>query len=1263
MVQNGARNSFYELQIEGAAGNGIVIRGDGGNKIDHVAVDGCAQNGILIEGSQLNEIYDTTVSECGESGIAFTQGSSDNKIITVHSTDNIGNGILIADSPHNPITDCWFSGEQAGIALSGQAAEGNRFTQCLIKSVEDPFYDGSPQHGIHMRDGANNTWIDECQIESTIAGHGILVEGEGTTENLIEYCSFSPTSTMKCGQDGICFQGGASGNHLLWIDILYRGGNGITITGPNTEANLIENCYAGNNAGWGLRIENQSFANEVVQGRFKGNGLGGVSIVDVEPRVGDTRIPFFIHNTLIGCQTIVLTPEYYGFQMNDVDPDNAGTGILLQNAQSGFLDRNYILGHDCAFEMQNTAGNLIQRQNIFFSKGDGIVVENSREDRIESVYVMESTRNGIQVLSCTGTAIVGSAAYLNGGSGCVIQSCTAVLLEETALGWNRTNGLLGKNSVDTTIRLCSATRNEENGYVVAEDSVNTVFNRSDADSNRGAGYLLADCRNVTLLGRQLYDGLLIQNNNNYGILVSDAQDVFIGDAGKGVIVAGNGAAGIFVTGANTQNVAITSSLIVNKNVVNQPYYAPDEAFLEQPYGIHIHSGRKIRIGGPSPQEGNHIESPHDVGILIEGENSGVSIVNNNIGEPEGDETDTRSNGNVVGIELRNNACTVSIFDNRIRSNQQVGIRISGGASGNLIQRNHISDNGAHGVVVDGPSSLRNTITRNSIFSNGGKGIASLNGGNTGILPPTVNSMTWEGYNIVGTCDAPNGSVVEVYADHEDEGRILVGSSLVFNKCFYISGFVPPDENLHGIVIDPAGNTSEFGPSDLAGRTESAGSYVFASRTGQGQDVFLKLTNEEVPLQLTNHPAEDYDPQISQDGSEVLFVSNRSGNPDLWILNRNTSEVRQITENASPDYDPDWLAGTDRILFVSDRSGNPEIYLGRTEELQFSDPVRLTDNDAVDRYPVWSPDGSRIAFASSRGGAVDIWVMNSDGSGVVRMTDSVGNNLKPAWSPDGSKIAFVSDRDGNEEVYLLDVASKSITRLTNYSASDTDPTWTRSGGRVLFASNRESGYEMYSLGTGATIPRRLTNMLGDAIQPDAGPSYLSGESASVTLATDPLMPDEGNPGRTLAAAAVHLTLDSVQAKAGETCEIHATLTEAINVANLAFGVEYEPVYLRLLDLSPGVLTENALFAVNPEFYPSDRVPIRQNWIRASAFNGDSPVMTMTFGVDKQAESGVYPIGVLYPVAYDTNFSAIPVTVHPGTITVEGVDVLVEQWMLH
>jgi len=55
--------------------------------------------------------------------------------------------------------------------------------------------------------------------------------------------------------------------------------------------------------------------------------------------------------------------------------------------------------------------------------------------------------------------------------------------------------------------------------------------------------------------------------------------------------------------------------------------------------------------------------------------------------------------------------------------------------------------------------------------------------------------------------------------------------------------------------------------------------------------------------------------------------------------------------------------------------------------------------------------------------------------------------------------------------------------------------------------------------------------------------------------------------------------------------------------------------------------------------------------------------MTFGVDKQAESGVYPIGVLYPVAYDTNFSAIPVTVHPGTITVEGVDVLVEQWMLH
>ena len=81
-------------------------------------------------------------------------------------------------------------------------------------------------------------------------------------------------------------------------------------------------------------------------------------------------------------------------------------------------------------------------------------------------------------------------------------------------------------------------------------------------------------------------------------------------------------------------------------------------------------------------------------------------------------------------------------------------------------------------------------------------------------------------------------------------------------------------------------------------------------------------------------------------------------------------------------------------------------------------TRLTDNDVEDDDPDWSPDGGRIAFSSYRDGNREIYVMNSDGSGVTRLTDRFLWSTKwrrgtldyadePDWSPDGRRIAFRS----------------------------------------------------------------------------------------------------------------------------------------------------------------------------------------------------------------------------------------------------------------
>ena len=65
---------------------------------------------------------------------------------------------------------------------------------------------------------------------------------------------------------------------------------------------------------------------------------------------------------------------------------------------------------------------------------------------------------------------------------------------------------------------------------------------------------------------------------------------------------------------------------------------------------------------------------------------------------------------------------------------------------------------------------------------------------------------------------------------------------------------------------------------------------------------------------------------------------------------------------------------------------------------------LTQDFAWNIHPSISPDGKQIAFISDRDGLSNIWVMNSDGTGLRQITKEKNHLIhSPQWSPDGQYL--------------------------------------------------------------------------------------------------------------------------------------------------------------------------------------------------------------------------------------------------------------------
>lgn len=137
-------------------------------------------------------------------------------------------------------------------------------------------------------------------------------------------------------------------------------------------------------------------------------------------------------------------------------------------------------------------------------------------------------------------------------------------------------------------------------------------------------------------------------------------------------------------------------------------------------------------------------------------------------------------------------------------------------------------------------------------------------------------------------------------------------------------------------------------------------------------------------------------------------------------------------------------------------------------------------------PAWSPDGKKLAVVLTLHGNSQIFIINSDGSGLQRISSSSGIDTEPSFSPDGRSIIFTSDRGGSPQIYRMAItgaASGAAERLTFEGSYNVSPDFSRDGKSFTFIHRNDSRFNIAIQDFATRQMQLLTNS-----QYDESPSF-------------------------------------------------------------------------------------------------------------------------------------------------------------------------------
>jgi len=215
------------------------------------------------------------------------------------------------------------------------------------------------------------------------------------------------------------------------------------------------------------------------------------------------------------------------------------------------------------------------------------------------------------------------------------------------------------------------------------------------------------------------------------------------------------------------------------------------------------------------------------------------------------------------------------------------------------------------------------------------------------------------------------------------------------------------------------------------------------------EIYTMNTNGTNLICLTSDQSWKWAISWSPDSKKIAFIDGDGGN-GISIMNADGTGLNTTALNLGVVGPPSWSPDSTQIVFSALQHGNWELYI---ENYDGTGLRKLLSNSEDNRDPIWSPDGSHIAYKSLdfNNTMYKISTILPDGSDIINLiqepflyaTDCPSCpylSFHYVWSPDSTHLAFESYRDSNMEIYVINSDGSGLVNLTKNSATDSIPVW-------------------------------------------------------------------------------------------------------------------------------------------------------------------------------------------------------------------------------